>query len=386
MPTDPLFTPLELPGGVRLRNRIVMAPMTTYSANADGTISEAELASYRARAAGVGMVVTGCTPVTADGVGFIEEFACYDDSFLPSLTALAEAAKSGGNPAVLQIFHAGNKALPQRTPGGKVVSASAHPAPSSQQGPGGTPVKALTEEEILTIIRAFGEATRRAIRAGFDGVELHGAHGFLLQNFLSPAINKRTDSWGGSRENRARFARVVARECRKVAQEDAVRPFIIGYRISLEEAQLPDGLRVEDTLALVEALITDGSVDYLHASLKDALNDTPVGAPETTLLTHLHGAVHGRAAVLAAGGFRTPDQAREGLEQGLDAVVIGRALITEPHWGELAEAGRDGEIRAELAVDASAEDLRIPHGLHHMIRVWPGWFPMPPQTSSGSSL
>lgn len=388
MPNDPLFIPLDLPGGVRMHNRIVMAPMTTYSANADGTISDAELEYYRARAAGPGLVLTGCTHVTENGVGFIEEFAGYDDRFLPSLTSLAEAAKSGDNPAVLQIFHAGDKARPERTPNGEIVSASARVAPPSQQGSGGTPVRELSEPEIDDMIHAFGETTRRAIEADFDGVELHGAHGFLLQNFLSPAVNTRDDGWGGTPEKRARFAREVTREVRRVVRDHADRAFVVGYRISLEEPGIDGGLRADESLALVEHLITDGSIDYIHASLYDVLTDTaltdtaqadgPSGptATQTTLIRRLHDVVDGRVAIFAAGGFATPDRARQGLAEGLDAVVIGRGLVMDPQWVQRAEAGDDARIRAEVDPAKSADDMEVPQGLHDMIAASPGWFPL----------
>jgi 2,4-dienoyl-CoA reductase (NADPH2) len=202
--TDTLFQPFAFANGLTLRNRVVMAPMTTWSANPDGTISEQELAYYRARAQGVGLVLTGCTHVQPSGIGFTDEFAAYDDRFIPSLRKLAQAAKSGGAPAVLQIFHAGNKAVPSLIPKGELVSASSLAAPKGPFNDGKLASRALSHEEVLAVIRDFGEASR-AIEAGFDGVELHGAHGFLIQNFLSPLFNQRTDSWGGSLESRMRF-------------------------------------------------------------------------------------------------------------------------------------------------------------------------------------
>ncbi|RYY07173.1 MAG: NADH:flavin oxidoreductase, partial [Alphaproteobacteria bacterium] len=126
MTHNKLFEPLTLRQGVVLRNRIVMAPMTTWAANDDGTVSDAEEAYYRRRVAGVGLVLTGCTHVQSNGVGFTGEFAAYDDRFIPSLTRLATAAKSGGAPAILQIFHAGAKTLPELV--SDTMSASAVPS------------------------------------------------------------------------------------------------------------------------------------------------------------------------------------------------------------------------------------------------------------------
>lgn len=122
---EKLLRPFELKEGVTLNNRIVMAPMTTWSSNEDFSVSEKELEWYQERVDGVGLVITGCTHVAPEGIGFTNEFAAHDDRFIPGLKRLAAVAKSGGAPAVLQLFHAGNKAIPSLSPNGKVVSASA---------------------------------------------------------------------------------------------------------------------------------------------------------------------------------------------------------------------------------------------------------------------
>ncbi|HAZ3452422.1 TPA: NADH:flavin oxidoreductase, partial [Klebsiella variicola] len=162
-----------------------------------------------------------------NGVGFTNEFAAYDDRFIPSLRKLADAAKSGGALAILQLFHAGNKAVPELIPDGELVSASALAAPAGPFNRGEQASRALGHDEISGVIHDFGEATRRAIEAGFDGVELHGAHGFLIQNFFSPWFNQRTDEWGGSLANRMRFPLEVVREVRRVIETHARKPFLL---------------------------------------------------------------------------------------------------------------------------------------------------------------
>ena len=193
-----LFQSFPLTADITLRNRVIMAPMTTWSANHDGTVSEEELAYMRQRVKDVGLVITGCTHVLENGIGFTKEFAAFDDRFIPSLAKLAQAAKSGGAPAILQIFHAGNKALPDLIPDADVVSASTLKTPTASFVDSQMMSRALSHAEVLDMVHAFGETTRRAIEAGFDGIELHGAHGFLIQNFFSPLFNQRTDEWGGS--------------------------------------------------------------------------------------------------------------------------------------------------------------------------------------------
>lgn len=368
---DRLFTPVTFDYGVTLRNRVAMAPMTTWSGNSDGTVSDAEIDYYSRRVDGVGLIITGCTHVQANGIGFTDEFAAWDDRFLSGLTRLAQAARGGGAVAVLQIFHAGNKATPELILDGDLVSASAIEIEAGPYNGRQTP-RALEHDEILDVISAFGEATRRAIVAGFDGIELHGAHGFLLQNFLSPHFNKRTDKWGGSLENRIRFPVAVVAEVRRVVEAHAKRPFILGYRISHEE-HYEDGLRIDDALALTDRLIAAG-VDYIHASLGNILGAKPNGetGDRTTAETVVAHAA-GRFPVIAAGGILTPEDATQALELGLSLVAIGRGLVINPDWVQLAQAGRADEI--ELALNPTKlPALAIPDKLWSEIEARAGWF------------
>src|SRR5688572_19936185 len=249
--------------------------MTTWASNDDYTISDDEVNHYKARVKDVGLVITGCTRVTPNGIGFTHEFAASDNTFLPSLKKLVTAAKSGGAPAILQTYHAGNKAIPELIPNGDLVSASAIEVGPMPFVRGEIIPRPLTTGEILDIIHAFGETTRRAIEAGFDGVELHGAHGFLLQNFFSPLYNQRTDKWGGSAENRMRFPVEVVKEVQRVIKEQATKPFLLGYRISPEEPQ-PESYKIQDIYPLIDRLI-ELEIDYLHASLFNVLESKPIG-------------------------------------------------------------------------------------------------------------
>ena len=259
----PLIEPYTLPNGVQLKNRIVMAPMTNFSSNPDGTVTDAEVKYYARRSSGVGMVITACTYVTANGKGFHGEFGGDRDELIPSLGQLASSIKEQGAKAVLQIFHGGRQISPELVPNGEVVSASAVPV----EGEGKPVPRALTETEVESIIRDFGETTRRAIEAGFDGVELHGANGYLLQQFFSPHSNRREDQWGGSLEKRLAFPLAVVDEVKKVVAEHAKEPFVVGYRFSPEEPETP-GITMADTLTLVDVL-ADKNLDYLHVSLQN---------------------------------------------------------------------------------------------------------------------
>lgn len=196
-----MFQEFKLKDDVILRNRIVVTPMTTWSANDDLTVSNEEVEYYAARSKGAGMVVTGCTFFQANGQGFENEFYAGSDEYIPSLKKLADAIKSNGAKAILQIFHAGRMAIPGK---GTLVSASAI---KPSHNPIGLEIeaeepKAMTEEEIQDFIQGFYETARRAIQAGFDGIEIHGANTFLIQQFYSADSNRRSDKWGGTRENR----------------------------------------------------------------------------------------------------------------------------------------------------------------------------------------
>ncbi|ENV02687.1 MULTISPECIES: NADH-dependent flavin oxidoreductase [Acinetobacter] len=369
-----LFESFALTPDIELRNRIIMAPMTTWSANPDGTVSEQELNYIRQRVNGIGLVITGCTHVQENGIGFTNEFAAFDDRFIPSLKKLAQAAKSGGAPAILQIFHAGNKAIPDLIPNADVISASALNTPTGSFVDSQMTTRALSHEEILEAIHAFGETTRRAIEAGFDGIELHGAHGFLIQNFLSPLFSQRQDEWGGSLEKRMRFPLEIVKEVKRVIKQYAKRPFALGYRISVEEYD-ENGLRISDSLQLIDCLI-DSGIDYLHVSLTDILNSKPVDSVDEKLaIQSIIEHVNYRIPFISAGKIRTPHQALQALALGLPLVAIGKALVMNPDWVELTANDQADQISTELELEKDPE-LHIPDHLWHEIKIRKGWFPI----------
>jgi len=369
-----LFESFALTPDIELRNRIIMAPMTTWSANPDGTVSEQELNYIRQRVNSVGLVITGCTHVQENGIGFTNEFAAFDDCFIPSLKKLAQAAKSGGAPAILQIFHAGNKAIPDLIPNADVVSASALKTPTGSFVDSQMMSRALSHDEILKVIHAFGETTRRAIEAGFDGIELHGAHGFLIQNFFSPLFNQRQDEWGGSLEKRMRFPLEIVKEVKRVIKQYAKRPFALGYRISVEEYD-ENGLRIGDSLQLIDCLI-DSGIDYLHISLTDILNSKPVDSVDVKLtIQSIIEHVNYRIPLISAGKIRTPHQALQALALGLPLVSIGKALVMNPDWVELTANDQADQISTEFELEKDPE-LHIPDHLWHEIKIRKGWFPI----------
>lgn len=367
--TKQLLETFTFKNGIETKNSIAMAPMTTWASNDDYTISDDEIKHYEARSGNVGLIITGCTRVMANGIGFNNEYASYDDSFLPGLKKLATAAKKGGAPAILQIYHAGNKAVLDLIPDGIAVSASPIALVPSAFYAGGVASRELSHEEILEMIKAFGETTHRAIKAGFDGIELHGAHGFLLQNFFSPYYNQRTDYWGGTAEKRMNFALEVIKEIQDVIKKYADRPFLVGFRISPEEQE---SYRTKDTFPLIDKLIESG-MDYLHLSLGNVLAQKPMDDEngEVTILNLILNHVQQRVPVIAAGGIKQADDATEALKTGLSLVAVGHGLIINPNWVELAI---NGEKANEVLSMSKADELAIPKKLQGFIKVATGFF------------
>jgi 2,4-dienoyl-CoA reductase-like NADH-dependent reductase (Old Yellow Enzyme family) len=369
----PLFESFVLPSGVPLNNRIVMAPMTNFSSNPDGTVSDDEVKYYVHRSKGVGMVITACTYVTANGKGFHGEFAGDRDDMIPSLRRLATAIKEQGAKAVLQIFHGGRMCPPELVPNGDIVSASAIPA-ERENGASEQPVpRALSDAEIESIVRDFGETTRRAIEAGFDGVEIHGANGYLIQQFFSPHSNRRDDRWGGSLEKRLTFPLAVVDEVKKVVATHAKEPFLVGYRFSPEEPETP-GITMADTLVLVDAL-ADKKLDYLHVSLMDFWSSPRRGVEDTrSRIEIIQERVGHQVPIIGVGSIYTPDDALKALQSGIPLIALGRELIIDPDWVEKVEQGRESEIETRLNKN-DQERLAIPDPLWQAIINTPGWFP-----------
>jgi 2,4-dienoyl-CoA reductase-like NADH-dependent reductase (Old Yellow Enzyme family) len=365
---QPLFEQMTLRSGVPLKNRVAMAPMTNFSSNPDGTVTDSEVEYYIRRSKGVGLVITACTYVTPNGKGFPGEFAGDSDNMIPSLQRLAAAIQAQGAKAVLQIFHGGRMCPPNLVPNGDIVSASAV-APEKE----GAPIpRALTNEEIEGIIHAFGETTRRAIEAGYDGVEIHGANGYLVQQFFSPHSNRRNDKWGGDVERRMAFPLAVVDEIKKVVAKHAQKPFVIGYRFSPEEPETP-GITMAETLALVDVL-AGKELDYLHISLMDFWSKPRRGVEDTRSRVELiQEKVGNRVPVMGVGSIHTADEALKAFETGISLLALGRELIMDPDWVEKIEQGREAEIVTSLSRNDQAR-LVVPDPLWQIIVNSPGWF------------
>ncbi|MCC3371611.1 NADH-dependent flavin oxidoreductase [Cohnella sp. REN36] len=359
-----LFEPYRLPNGLRLDNRIVMAPMTHLSSRTDGVASDDELAYYARRADGPGMVITAATWVLPDG-GLPGGPGADTDDKIPGLARVAETIRQRGAKAILQLFHSGR----QSTRTGDLVAPSAVP---ESRPDAGVP-RALDEGEIAAIVRAFGAAARRAVAAGFDGVEIHGANGNLTHQFFSPHANRREDRYGGSLERRMTFGLEVVDEVLRVVRETADRPFAVGFRLSPEERESP-GIVMEDALAFAETLAGRG-LDYLHLSLTDFRNPPRNGEwGGRSRLVLFQERLGNRIPIIGVGAIATAEDAAQARKTGAPLVALGRELLLEPDWTRKVREGRYADIRTTLTAN-DRERLVIPEPMWGLLRGTPGWLP-----------
>lgn len=336
--------PYTFKNGVTVKNRIVIPPMTEAAALENGAISRDELRYFDIHTGGAGMFIAPTMNVSTDGKGFEGEPSVADDKFIPGLTKLAHTMKQDGTKAILQIFHAGRMSNSKILRGTQPVSASAVAAlrPNAE-----TP-RELTEDEIEQIIKDFGEATRRAIQAGFDGIELHGANTYLMQQFFSPHSNRRTDKWGGSFENRTRFALEIIKSVHQAVEKYADEKFIVGYRISPEEIKEP-GIRLDDTLKFID-LLAEQPINYLHISMgyawRTSLNDKSDTEP---IILKIKQVVNNRLPIISVGSIEKPADAEKIMDAGIDFAAIGRESIREPNWVQKVELGQENSINYTLS-------------------------------------
>lgn len=338
---------VAFPSGARAKNRLAVAPLTNQQSHADGTLSDDELAFLVLRAAGgFGIVCTCAAHVAEDGQGWPGELGAFDDRLLPGLGRLASALAAEGALPFVQLFHGGARA-PSRLTGQVPLSASTFDDPSpSFEAP-----RPASRDDLARLVERFAAAARRCAAAGFSGVELHGAHGYLLGQFLSSIVNRRDDEYGGDNAGRARLLREVTRAVRAVVP----RGFAVGVRLSPEEGGFAKGLDLDESLEVARWLAEDG-VDFVHLSLWDATKNTKK-RPGEHAVPLFRAALPAHVRILAAGGVWTVEDAEALVARGADVVALGRAAIANPDWPRaVAERGaapkRPPLTKAELAARA----------------------------------
>ena len=358
--TSSLLSPLRFRNGVIAKNRLALAPMTNLQSHADGSLSDDELAWLAMRArGGFGTITTCAAHVAKDGQGWPGELGVFDDALVPGLARVAAMAREHGALSIAQIFHGGARA-PSACTGEQPWSASAFVEDSA----GFEPPRAGTVADVERVIGQFRDAAVRCERAGLDGVELHGAHGYLLSQFQSTVYNQRTDRWGGSLPNRCRLIREVTR-----AVKEAAPSLVLAIRLSPEDFGQAKGIDLDETIQLARWLADDG-MEVLHLSLWRSSQVTKK-RPDTHATPLFREAVGAKVAIVAAGGIWSREDAEVQLAHGADAVALGRAAIANHDWPARVAAGREIARAPVTAEHLLGEGLS--EGFVGYMRRWKGF-------------
>jgi fumarate reductase flavoprotein subunit len=313
--------------------------MTTQSAFYDGEITQQIIDYYAFRSGDAAAIIVESCFIEDKGRGFPGALGVDTDKKVAGLTELAQAIKSKGSKAIMQIYHAGRMAWPEINGGAVPISAS----PVAALRPNAPVPREMTEEQILEMIAFFGDATRRAIEAGFDGVEIHGANTFLLQQFFSPHSNRREDQWGGSREKRAKFPLEVMKEVQRVAKEQGAENFIVGYRFSPEELEEP-GIHFDDTMYLLNTL-AELQPDYFHFSMgaytRPSIVDSDDPEPLITKYLAQRSPVLAQIPIMGVGSILQRADAEDAMKLGYDLLAVGKGFLIEPNWVNMIKEGQE---------------------------------------------
>ena len=309
--------------GLTIRNRVVMPPIVIFKAGDDGMATDAHVSHYRLRAmGGVGLVIVEATCVLKEGRLSRNQLGLWSDEHIPGMARLAAVCREAGARVIVQIHHAGLK-----TAGGVTED----PIAPSAQGD----AREMTSTEIASVRRAFIDAAVRARKAGFDGVELHAAHGYLLDQFASPRANRRTDAYGGNLEGRTRLVREIIAGIRE--EVDGGR-FVICCRMGCNEPAYEDGIEIARRLE-------EAGIDLLHVSAGmegDGEPEVPAGFDGNWIL---YGGTlvkrHVSVPVIVVNGIRTHEQASRLLDGHADLVALCRGLLVDPDWPRKAETGEE---------------------------------------------
>ena len=335
-------------GNVELKNRMVMAPMGDLTANPDGTVSDTSIAYYGARAkGGIGLIITGIVRINnTDGTAGPNQLSLADDKYIAGFKLLVDEVHKYGAKIFPQIQHSGRQGVAAFTGNDYVVAPSAIPSAVMQQ-----PTRELTVEEIHTLVGQFGDCARRAMEAGADGVEIHGAHGYLINQFLSPFSNKRTDEYGGPFENRMRFLLEIMRDVRAktenkipVSVRISADEFLSAVGIPMPYIDISEGIRIAKAIEAegIDAInVSCGTYETMNMAI-EPMSFTQGWRKD--FIKAIKNSVN--VPVIAVAMLREPDVAEELLQQGvMDFASFGRALLADAEYANKVMDNRNNEIR-----------------------------------------
>ncbi len=351
-----LLSPLTFNHGSPMKNRFMLAPLTNCQSHADGSLSEDEFRwlTYRAEG-GFGLTMTCAAHVQRTGQGFPGQLGVWSDDHLPGLSRLAGAIKNHDSLAICQLHHAG-----MRSPADLIGETPACPSNNERAG-----ARGLSLEETRQLIEDFVQAAVRSEQAGFDGVELHGAHGYILCQYFSASINQREDEYGGSMENRFRILFEIIEGVRARCSRD----FILGVRLSPERF----GLQMAEILTVAQQLLLDDRLDFLDMSLWDGFKE-PVEEAYAGKSLIQHFATLDREGVRlgVAGNIRTPEQAEQVLAENVDWIMLGRAgILNHDFPARYAENPRFEAVTIPVSRDHLREERLSEGFIEYFGGTWP---------------
>lgn len=353
-----LSDPLTFKHGATINNRFVQPPMLTNSGK-DGFATQDTIDYYNAHSKSGGMVITEYMYVSENGGPALtwkrgrEQLAVYDDKFVPQLKKVAQAIKKDGNKAIMQIAHTGREAN-YRAMTGKPVY-----APSTMDYPF-LPYKVhgFSDQQVKQIVNDFADAAKRAVDAGFDGVEIHGANHYLIQQFFSKYSNRRDDNWGGSLEKRMNFPLAVVKAVTDAVKEYAPKDFIVGYRISPEEIHGDNvGYTWHESTKLIKAITDRFDLDYIHLSMFD-YKMKPSDSDKTFAELFKPCLGEGTKEIIV-GGVNSAAKAKDAMNYA-DLIAAGRENIIDPLFAEKVLNSQDDEIIDKITPEQTKKNKMTP--------------------------
>jgi len=342
-----------------VRNRTVLAAMTNKQSNDDGTISSEEISWLCRRAeGGFGIVTTAATHVSKDGQGWDGEFGIFNDSHIAGLKLLTDNLRSKGAISIAQIFHGGMRS-PQRLTGVQPISASKNKCSESLYGFS----RSASEQDIVRLINDFSDAALRCANSGFDGIELHGAHGYLISQFLGFKTNRRNDSWGGDIIYRAKFLIEILRSIKLKVPDN----FIIGVRISPEIEKI--GINLHDSIKLAE-ILRDEEIDFLHLSCGDSFSRSICEPEDPRFITEwFTTSISQLPPIISTGAVWNSKDVNSLISQGADFIGVARVGIAHPDWPKKI-LNEKYEPKEPPFTETQLRDVKLSQPFIDYMKVW----------------
>ena len=344
-----LFEKVILNNNVEIPNRLVVAPLTLSSSNPDGSVSDEEREYLKVRATGFGLYILGATAVSQEGITFLYQPRALSEKDIPALKERANIIKSQGAKAINQIHHGGlyaKKEYSGVSPVGPSINLKNEEFQKRNLDP--SIIHELTDNEIKKIIENFAYATELSLKSGYDGVEIHGANNFILQQFFSPYTNQREDEWGRTVEKRMNFLIKIVDAVCEIKNKYNRPDFIIGYRLSPEEPY-ENGITMDETMKLIKVLVNK-PIQFIHISQQNYFQTIRRGEGQgEERLKIIHNETKGKVALIGLGGLRSEEDFKKAANTEFSEFIgTGIASIINRDLGILLKEGKGDQIKLEL--------------------------------------